>query len=590
MTQVLSNIRGAVIVTRVSTGEQVKNGTSLESQLETCRSKAASLGLPIIAEYEDAGISGGSLLLREGMQAALADIKAGRASMLICANMSRYSRDVEHQQRIRKDVRAAGGAVVFCDMQFEDTPEGDLAFSIMGGFAEYERKAIRARTMRGKRKRVEEGQQTSRSQPPFGYIIPTKADILRGTYPPEQLGKYVIIEENAKVVKRIFDEYGNRGLSLTTVARGLNHDGIRTPRNSEFWHATTLRNILVNSVYKGEPISGKWQTINDESRIGTSHRINGFTITRPNTQVRASEDNWIRLSAPAIVSIELWDRVAERRSGNKSRSGGNPTRVRMLSGIVYCPICGAKAIAHAAQQGKRKYAYYICRNYLTQWERSPEKACSGNVYTIETVEHAVCAAIAEACEAPTMIVAAIEAYRPSRVKADDSIGKKDIESLHLELQELDRTEQVTVQAQIEGMRAGASPSAYASVFSQIRERREEIEHLIRKSNNRKSASMQEKASSIRADKPEIAGSALSDVHTALTSAYVSDAEKRQLVTMLVDKVVCQKDGAEVCFLPTIQSDDTLQNVFTTSSNTVGDLSSLPCLSAGMWHKFESAVQ
>ncbi len=49
---------GAIIYTRVSTGEQAKNGTSLESQLDACRTKAAALNLPIIAEYEDAGVSG----------------------------------------------------------------------------------------------------------------------------------------------------------------------------------------------------------------------------------------------------------------------------------------------------------------------------------------------------------------------------------------------------------------------------------------------------------------------------------------------------------------------------------------------------
>ena len=34
-----SKANGAVIVTRVSTGEQAKHGTSLESQLEMCRAK-----------------------------------------------------------------------------------------------------------------------------------------------------------------------------------------------------------------------------------------------------------------------------------------------------------------------------------------------------------------------------------------------------------------------------------------------------------------------------------------------------------------------------------------------------------------------
>ena len=95
---------GAVIYTRVSTGEQDKHGTSPETQLDACRAKALALGLPIIAEYYDGGISGGFLLARPGMMAALADIQTGRADTLICPNVSRYSRDVEHQQAIKKAV------------------------------------------------------------------------------------------------------------------------------------------------------------------------------------------------------------------------------------------------------------------------------------------------------------------------------------------------------------------------------------------------------------------------------------------------------------------------------------------------------
>ena len=68
----------AVLYARVSTGEQAKEGTSLESQRDACRAKALSLNLPVVAEYEDAGISGGFLLTRPGMQAALADISMRR--------------------------------------------------------------------------------------------------------------------------------------------------------------------------------------------------------------------------------------------------------------------------------------------------------------------------------------------------------------------------------------------------------------------------------------------------------------------------------------------------------------------------------
>ena len=133
----LTRTPGAVPYTRVSTGEQAKEGTSLGGQREACRAKALVLGLPVVAEYEDAGISGGFLITRPGMQAALTEISTGQADTLICANISRYSRDTEHQQAIKKATRAAGGRLVFCDMDFDDTPEGDLAFGIMGGFARY---------------------------------------------------------------------------------------------------------------------------------------------------------------------------------------------------------------------------------------------------------------------------------------------------------------------------------------------------------------------------------------------------------------------------------------------------------------------
>ena len=99
-------IPGAVIYTRVSTGDQDKNGTSPETQLAACRQKAAALGLPIVAEYYDGGISGGFLLMRTEFQAAIADIQAGRSNTLICPNISRYSRDMEHQQAVKKAVRA----------------------------------------------------------------------------------------------------------------------------------------------------------------------------------------------------------------------------------------------------------------------------------------------------------------------------------------------------------------------------------------------------------------------------------------------------------------------------------------------------
>ena len=252
-----NKVHGAVTYTRVSGGEQDKHGTSPESQRDACRTKALSLGLPIVAEYYDPAISGGFLLARTEFQAALADIRDGRADTLICPNISRYSRDVEHQQAVKKAVKAAGGYLVFCDMDFADTPEGDLNFTIQGGFAEYERKLIRTRTMGGRIRRAKEGLQPARTHSPFGYKVVSKADVLRGDQAAALVGKYLVVEAEATAVRFLFDSYAAGTHSLTDLTRWLNTNGIPCQQKASFWSVCTVKYILANPVYKGLGIYGR---------------------------------------------------------------------------------------------------------------------------------------------------------------------------------------------------------------------------------------------------------------------------------------------------------------------------------------------
>lgn len=64
----------------------------------------------IIAHHEDAGVSGAFYESRSGIQAAIRDIETGRADVLIVYNVSRLSRDREHQSAIKKRVELAGGS------------------------------------------------------------------------------------------------------------------------------------------------------------------------------------------------------------------------------------------------------------------------------------------------------------------------------------------------------------------------------------------------------------------------------------------------------------------------------------------------
>ena len=546
MSRQSNNTRGAVIVTRVSTGEQVKHGTSLESQLDLCRAKAAALGLAIVAEYEDAGISGSLLQMRAGMQAAIADITAGRASHLICATLDRFSRTVEHQHSIKREIEAAGGAVVFCDMNFDDTPEGDLNFAIQGGFKQYERQAIRARTMRGKRKRAESGQQPQRSRPPFGYLIVTHADVTRGTYPADQLGHYFIVEEKAAIVRRLFTCYAAGTHSMPSLARQLNQEGVPTPGGGRAWLEPTLRFLLTNPVYRGEPASGKQRTVVDEGRLQHVHRLSGRPITRPEVRVARPPEEWLTLSAPPLVSTEVWQAVQERMTQMRTFQGGNPRRTHMLSGKVYCPHCGSQAVIKHQKANGVTYRYYLCGAQRRSRVLGPARPCVGDLYPIHETEQAALTALEKVLTCPDSVAEALAVYRRGQIATSLTLDE-----IRRRLRELDTglllvkgEEQSAVTAQLAGIRAGASPEAYAAVFADIAARRKDLE------GKRKALSGSPGRSKAgKTDDGTVMAELLRSALAVLSDPAVPGSEKRTALSPIVERVICRKGGADVVFAP-----------------------------------------
>lgn len=468
--------RGAVIVTRVSTGEQARHGTSLESQLESCRSKAIALNLPVVAEYEDAGVSGGLLLLRLGMQQAIADIKTGKADTLICANISRYSRDIEHQWKIKREVEAAGGRIVFCDMQIDNTPEGDLFFGISGSFAQYEKELIRSRTMKGRAKRLEEGRQPSRAQSPYGYHIVTNADVTRGTHRPDELGHYILVEEEAEAIRYAFLAYASGAESMTSLCRRLHERG-SLPRRARFWRNATITAIFSNPVYKGEPAAGRYRYTNDEERVGQIGR-NCRPIKTPRVLSTRDEQDWIILSAPAIVPPETWDAVQAKMRENNRKLGGNPNRTYLLSGLTVCPKCGSKMVIKGkrpASSSSMERRYYLCANYQNAALWAGEHRCERRSFPVPNIEGAVVKAVLAAAEHPEALDRAADVYRRRIApKSSDSL-RLEISQIDRALEELRETEQATIVAQVAGIRAGGSADAYAAAFADIALRRKDLE-------------------------------------------------------------------------------------------------------------------
>jgi beta-lactamase superfamily II metal-dependent hydrolase/DNA invertase Pin-like site-specific DNA recombinase len=531
--------RGAIIYTRVSTSEQADHGTSLTSQKDACETKAKQMGLPVVAIYEDAGISGSFLVGRPGMMAAIADITAGKADTLIVADMSRYSRDVEHQFRIKKEIELAGGRVVFCDCDFDDSPEGELNFAIQGGFKQYERKIIRKRTMLGRRTSAETfKRQPARGTPPFGYHIVQHADVIRGTYPADALGTYHLVPDEAKIVAEMFQRYAG-GASLRSVAKWLAESGVSTARGGRYWAPKAVRQILMNPVHKGEPIFGKSEHRTDESRLEKGYRCP--YVSRP-----APEDRWVRLSAPAIVTVEIWNLCQERLLEGQGRSSGNPTRKHMLSSLIYCPVCGRKML------GKRKVrrrenvktwegTYYHCIEYQKS-QNTGGLVCNPKMYNGKQAEDLIVRGIRDAAGHPDVVQSLWAAYRAEEV-AD--FNEATCTLLRKEIADLEAKERATAEAHVAAIQKNLSTAVYTTILGDLNEQRVlALSKLAGLEQKRK-----ELTAAVGRDTEALYLEALADVDEALTADELTAAEKQQLFARIVEAIWPVEEGYRIILRP-----------------------------------------
>lgn len=123
---------------------------------------------------------------------------------------------------------------------------------------------------------------------------------------------------------------------------------------------------------------------------------------------------------------------------------------------------------------------------------------------------------------------------------------QDVDRTRRELHALDAAERLkaeevaAIQAQIAGIRAGASADAYAEVFADIASRRKDLE----KRRGLLSASLGNTKASGNSTRPSgaLAAQALKDADQVLSDPDISGFEKRNLIGIVVEKVLCKGRG------------------------------------------------
>jgi site-specific DNA recombinase len=314
---------------RVSTEMQAEEGFSIEAQLNEMRAYAAQRGWKVVAEFVDAGISG-STMDRPGLRALLEAAQAHQFDVVLVHELSRLSRSVFDTFEIFDQLgRAQVGFASVREQQFDLLqPHGRFFLTMIASINQYYLDMLRVHTQKSKRERARQGLYNA-SVAPYGY-----RHVGDARTPPE------VVEEEAKVVRRVFEMYATGRYTCRQIAEVLNGEGYRT-RSGRRFSKDGITEMLRNPFYIGK-------VTYREGRRGEVEVYDG-------------------LHEP-IVSEGLWEaaaRVRNRQTVRRVLRGEK--RPYLLGGIARCHTCGRRLRAQGAQSGD----YYRDTTVLTGYDDCP---------------------------------------------------------------------------------------------------------------------------------------------------------------------------------------------------------------------------
>jgi site-specific DNA recombinase len=154
-------------------------------------------------------------------------------------------------------------------------------------------------------------------------------------------------------------------LSCRQITKRLNDANTPTPTGKNtVWQHATVRNILANRTYTGKARYNYRQPVLPQSRKKAEHQLRSLKTGRS----YRTESEWIWSDAPAIITVELFDKaqLQLQRNAASARKMYRPTSHRyVLRTLVQCGACGLKMVCIRQRSGRKKYEYlyYACKGY-----------------------------------------------------------------------------------------------------------------------------------------------------------------------------------------------------------------------------------
>ena len=196
---------------------------------------------------------------------------------------------------------------------------------------------------------------------------------------PDQKGHLIIDEEAAAVVREVFTLF-SQGYGKTAIARMLNDRGIPNPteykrlkglrykqptaKNSTLWKYFAISDMLVNEIYIGNMVQGKYGSISYKTKQNKPRPKNQWYIVEGTHE--------------PIIDRELWDRV--QKMVQERAKPFDVGTIGLFARKARCANCG-----YVMRSSKNRGKHYLqCSN-----RHVAKDACIGSFISVDKLEQMV---------------------------------------------------------------------------------------------------------------------------------------------------------------------------------------------------------
>ena len=336
---------------------------------------------------------------------------------------------------------------------------------------------------------------------PFGY-----------TKDPDNKNKLVINEEQAIIVKRIFDMSLN-GLSYYKIADILTKEKIKTPAsyyNFEWcgnynpslnkWNSKTIYDILTNRIYTGDLVQNKRNKVNYKVKKVVKNNPKDYIIVE-NTH-------------EPIIEKNIFNEVQRKLPKNVGRN--EKKEQNLLDGLLYCGDCGHRISVQARRKKDNKH-YTMCNYYRTYMK---EHLCTTHSNNYDKLEQLILNNLKELClkylDKNKLKEFVIENYK----NINTNNNEKEIEILSKEINQInDNLDNIYIDK--------LNKTITEDQFNRVKNKLEiELDRKITRLNELKNISS-EKVNEDKVDK---------EIEKFISKFLSMDNPSRELVSSLIDRI------------------------------------------------------